>query len=686
MATGYTPSIVVCDCGLPPGHRHHQPGSGGVNNRNISDDEHFRRNQREQLLLDRQAQQPQPTIATVPAPSASWQAAVASAAVISSSSNSSSIGAGNNDLVAPEYADFYRRFASFNNYPAYTIISCPRLATAGFYYKNQYPEDVSTHCYACGFTVESWDDLVWPNPLSYDPFFHHAITRRDCYFVNENLRRQERAAEMGNDAQRREIASLRLLIQENWDLADKIRLEAERKQYEQDKRRLRAEIHALCASEEQARQQNQPTVIPNPVCVPNNNQQQQQQPPPLTITFDAFSLPPTVSAAAAVVPKNNNTNQEAAASTSTSAAAAAAFPSMEIEYFQPLVIATPPRVKLIIITQRQVREKMVQLRKKWNQKDKISDFGIDNQKPFTPDMSLLGPRKASYKRFPFAQLPNLNPEKLAQAGLFYTGREDAVQCFFCRGTMREWEPQDDPALDHARWYPNCLYVRRTQKLKDIACAALRADRINQWEQDYGPQTSDPLVRYVENPIKEASVEAVVAMGYSPKLSIHAWLDLADRVVKTYDNIIAEDIIDVIVDLSEEEVAVIENQNDDEAAARGLDDEEEYNNKVLKDIDNFISSTQEEPIVEDDDGGDDGNSSSSGGGGEAGKYIPRLKEYLFLAQKKLCKVCYEKSGTVVMLPCRHMSCCADCFNSAEYCPQCQYPVRAILRTYGCDETI
>lgn len=51
------------------------------------------------------------------------------------------------------------------------------------------------------------------------------------------------------------------------------------------------------------------------------------------------------------------------------------------------------------------------------------------------------------------------PEQLAQAGLYYIGDSDKVKCFYCDGLLYNWEPDDDPFVEHARWFPQCQYIR-----------------------------------------------------------------------------------------------------------------------------------------------------------------------------------------------------------------------------------
>lgn len=38
------------------------------------------------------------------------------------------------------------------------------------------------------------------------------------------------------------------------------------------------------------------------------------------------------------------------------------------------------------------------------------------------------------------------------------GFRDQVRCFHCDGGLKEWEPQDEPWREHARWFPNCPFL------------------------------------------------------------------------------------------------------------------------------------------------------------------------------------------------------------------------------------
>lgn len=38
------------------------------------------------------------------------------------------------------------------------------------------------------------------------------------------------------------------------------------------------------------------------------------------------------------------------------------------------------------------------------------------------------------------------------------GTNDHVNCFHCGSGLRNWEPEDDPWLEHARWFPQCRFL------------------------------------------------------------------------------------------------------------------------------------------------------------------------------------------------------------------------------------
>ena len=70
--------------------------------------------------------------------------------------------------------------------------------------------------------------------------------------------------------------------------------------------------------------------------------------------------------------------------------------------------------------------------------------------------------RSEYRRLlSFQSWPRTNPMEprdLAKAGFYYLEKDDIVQCFACFGKIKNWEPYDVPAQEHARHFPSCPFV------------------------------------------------------------------------------------------------------------------------------------------------------------------------------------------------------------------------------------
>ena len=96
-------------------------------------------------------------------------------------------------------------------------------------------------------------------------------------------------------------------------------------------------------------------------------------------------------------------------------------------------------------------------------------------------------RVKSFNRWPERVVQK--PEEMAEAGFFYCGKfiinylcilqflcplilycifinffytflglSDHVRCFHCGNGLRNWENDDNPWIEHIRWYPDCNFV------------------------------------------------------------------------------------------------------------------------------------------------------------------------------------------------------------------------------------
>ena len=50
------------------------------------------------------------------------------------------------------------------------------------------------------------------------------------------------------------------------------------------------------------------------------------------------------------------------------------------------------------------------------------------------------------------------PTEIADAGMYYLGERDRVKCWYCNGGLQNWERDDLPWEEHAKWFPLCEFV------------------------------------------------------------------------------------------------------------------------------------------------------------------------------------------------------------------------------------
>lgn len=88
----------------------------------------------------------------------------------------------------------------------------------------------------------------------------------------------------------------------------------------------------------------------------------------------------------------------------------------------------------------------------------LLDLGIQTHKgPKQANYATIESRLRTYINWPVELIQT--PEMLSEAGFYYVGMGDQVRCFHCDGGLRHWDPQDEPWIEHARWFPSCSFLR-----------------------------------------------------------------------------------------------------------------------------------------------------------------------------------------------------------------------------------
>ncbi|XP_017881008.1 death-associated inhibitor of apoptosis 1-like [Ceratina calcarata] len=92
---------------------------------------------------------------------------------------------------------------------------------------------------------------------------------------------------------------------------------------------------------------------------------------------------------------------------------------------------------------------------------KLGYLGIGKPKgPVHPEYASYDARLRTFETWP-KSMPQTK-EQLADAGFYYTGQGDQTLCYYCGGGLKDWEPEDDPWEQHAKWFSKCFYLLMVQ--------------------------------------------------------------------------------------------------------------------------------------------------------------------------------------------------------------------------------
>ncbi|XP_057335009.1 death-associated inhibitor of apoptosis 1-like [Microplitis mediator] len=76
--------------------------------------------------------------------------------------------------------------------------------------------------------------------------------------------------------------------------------------------------------------------------------------------------------------------------------------------------------------------------------------------PMYPECASYEKRLESFRDWPSTNLQS--KERLAEAGFLYTNCNDQTLCFHCGGGLKYWIREDDPWVEHAKWFNKCYWV------------------------------------------------------------------------------------------------------------------------------------------------------------------------------------------------------------------------------------
>ncbi|XP_048240043.1 baculoviral IAP repeat-containing protein 7-like [Haliotis rufescens] len=310
----------------------------------------------------------------------------------------------------------------------------------------------------------------------------------------------------------------------------------------------------------------------------------------------------------------------------------------------------------------------------------VSDasLGIVTDRPRHPQYAVEASRVSSFRNWPSGK--EQTPQMLAKAGFFYAGFGDSVKCFFCDGGLRTWERGDDPWAEHARWFPQCPYVRQVKGESFIqtalgghepsaatagnsTAAQSNTDTGNKMGSSTAVRTLDP--RELSARMDSPMVQTVLKMDIPRDRVARA---IQNRLQETGDDFpTVENLMEAIfalpdIDPGPTDVAAQTGSKSTGSVARSPGDQQ----MADKDLDIGEKGEDSEERAMDDSSDEDSQS--------------LMEENRQLKEQRQCKICMDEEVNVVFLPCGHLVCCATCAPALRKCPICRANIRGTVRTF------
>ncbi|XP_076076501.1 putative inhibitor of apoptosis isoform X5 [Mytilus galloprovincialis] len=286
----------------------------------------------------------------------------------------------------------------------------------------------------------------------------------------------------------------------------------------------------------------------------------------------------------------------------------------------------------------------------------------------------LQSRKDSYFDWP-TNRSSLHPYDLSECGLFFTHFEDCVRCFHCGIGLRNWEEDDNPWVEHARWSRKCQYLirRKGQEFIDSVVQLLGLETDEEFSQSSAPQLDrEEFATTTRNPLEHNAAIYVMSEGIfdNEELVLESMTLLLET--NNWHSITTELLVTSILEKNETTAYGISSgadiatdkvtnsrNNDIKNDENGLLDKPEITlpTKDLKPIDIDIerkSKADEDP-------------------GTLQKDNEELEDLY------TCKICLDEKVGVTFLPCGHLVTCKSCSPKLRKCPLCRKFIRSTITT-------
>uniref|UniRef100_A0AAY4AS48 RING-type E3 ubiquitin transferase n=1 Tax=Denticeps clupeoides TaxID=299321 RepID=A0AAY4AS48_9TELE len=271
-------------------------------------------------------------------------------------------------------------------------------------------------------------------------------------------------------------------------------------------------------------------------------------------------------------------------------------------------------------------------------------------------------RLRTFQRWP-SDAP-VRPAELARAGFYYLGPGDTVRCFCCHGMLRCWADGDRALGEHRRHFPHCDFARPSDAVDGQFLSQLQRmtvdDQVVSGQAMYPEMESEDsrLTSYHNWPPGASVQPGALARagffytGHGDNVKCY----FCDGGLRNWEP----------GDDPWQEHAKWFPRCEFLLQSRG----HEYVSIVQQSFFNMAETV----------GGTQGPVARSANPGNGLANLSAEEQLRQLQEERTCKVCMDKTVSIVFIPCGHLVVCSDCAASLRHCPICRAIIRGSVRAF------
>jgi len=326
--------------------------------------------------------------------------------------------------------------------------------------------------------------------------------------------------------------------------------------------------------------------------------------------------------------------------------------------------------------------------------------------PISPHMRHEAARLETFNHRWIAHSVRATPQQIASAGFFFLGERDRVKCWYCNGGLQNWEYEDEPWTEHAKWFPTCAYLlqkkgpdfvhRMVSMFPNLPRPVLRTPAAAYDVPPRAPLQRAPAVRAPPSPPPPIIDPRAVAQRERERIRVIMNSDIVSQAREMgFDDTIIRRAVKLRLRESSEYRSVAELVDDiTNGGLRDMSDTDD-DDEVTTPNSVAVTPTEINPPATSGESGislstssmdvtpaeEPSEPASSDTPPTVSKPPLSMEERIReLQDERKCKICLDSVADIVFVPCGHLCCCANCAGALRKCPMCRKKIEKAIRTY------